>query len=224
MRLSFAMITRNSAGWVEPLLWQMQKLANELVVWIDEETRDRTAKLCLEYGARVKNCRVTQGTIEPLLTELYESCSGDWVLRLDDDELMEDMTRKDLDAMMRNDPITHYWLPRRYLWGDSQHYLLGPPWYPDYQMRLARRELVSNPGRLHCHDECGGPGAYTAYHILHRAYLLHSAEERLAKLHRYLEHWPESNQPCYTQLIIPEEYEKELSVGVRELRGGELGS
>ena len=48
---------------------------------------------------------------------------------------------------VRRDDVTHYWLPRRWLYPTADRYLDAPPWRPDYQPRLVLNDprLLSLP-------------------------------------------------------------------------------
>ena len=81
--------------------------------------------------------------IERTLRWLHEQTSGDWVFRIDDDE-MPSQTLLDVLAAPPGD-VTHCFVPRRWLWRDG--WLDAFPWRPDWQLRLARRDAVALPGR-----------------------------------------------------------------------------
>ena len=76
-------------------------------------------------------------------------CRGEWVLTVDDDEIPSRALLDSLPELIQARDVTHYWLPRRWLYPTADRYLDAPAWRPDYQPRLVlndpRVDLV--PGR-----------------------------------------------------------------------------
>lgn len=88
MRLSVVVITRNGCQRLTRLLRNVQSFADEIIVGVDSSSSDDSAKRAQMAGARTIMIDNPQGYIEPHIRTLVESCHGEWVLRLDDDELI----------------------------------------------------------------------------------------------------------------------------------------
>ena len=87
---------------------------------------------------------------------VHSLCTRDWILWLDDDEIPSAGLLAAVPAAIADRSVTHCFVPRRTLWRDAGSALLGPPWVPDFQLRLvqndARARLV--PG----HHALADPG------------------------------------------------------------------
>lgn len=76
---------------------------DEIIIGVDSATSDDTVARAGKYATRLIPIHNPQGFIEPHIQILFEACTGDWILRLDDDELMstnfnmEDLRRTVLD-------------------------------------------------------------------------------------------------------------------------------
>src|SRR5262249_10195956 len=117
------------------LLGLLRPLAGELVVGVDERVDPRL----LGPGAELADAGQRfplPGQPEHPRQWLHEQASGDWVFWIDDDEVP---SRALLEALVRPPAgLTHCFVRRRWLWRDG--WLDAPPWRPDWQLRLVRRE------------------------------------------------------------------------------------
>src|SRR5438128_9705314 len=78
------------------------------------------------------------------------------------DEIPSRALLDSLPTLVQAQGVTHYFLPRRWLFPDRDHWLDQPPWHPDYQLRLAVNDLrlLRFPGRMHRTVEALGPARY----------------------------------------------------------------
>jgi hypothetical protein len=83
--------------------------------------------------------------------------------------------------------VTHYWLPRRWLYPTSDRYLDARPWRPDYQPRLVLNDprVLTFLEETHVPVAVLGPSRYLADGFYHADTLLNSRETRAAKAERY---------------------------------------
>ena len=86
MKLSVAIPAFNSEAYIEPLLRGVRRFADEIVIGVDTGSTDGTERICARYADRLF-CLEPIGTSERAVAWLNEQCTGDWILRLDDDEL-----------------------------------------------------------------------------------------------------------------------------------------
>ena len=86
MELSLCIATKNSAVYIEKLLRVGRSFADEVVVAVDASSTDLTEGVCREYADKVFRVE-SPGYVERILPWLNEQCEGDWIFRLDDDEL-----------------------------------------------------------------------------------------------------------------------------------------
>jgi len=151
MRLSGVVMTLNGEQRLERVLASFKPLCDEMVVCIDDATQDRSAELAQDLGAKVQFLP-HQGYIEPSLPAMYAACSGDWVLRLDDDESLAGPWKHALleQALTARPKVTHCYVLRRWLIPGGR-WLTSKPWQPDLQPRLIRNDpaLITFPSRIH---------------------------------------------------------------------------
>ena len=86
MKLSLGILAHNSASFIERLLQAAGGFADEIVIGVDRSSTDSTEDICARYADKLFRLEPI-GTSERALAWLNDQCSGDWILRLDDDEL-----------------------------------------------------------------------------------------------------------------------------------------
>ncbi|MCU0494868.1 MAG: glycosyltransferase family 2 protein [Chloroflexaceae bacterium] len=97
MRLSIAIIARDEERHIGSCLESMAGLADEVVVLLDDRSRDGTAAICRQWGATVH--------VEPWRgfpaqrNRALSFCQGDWVLFIDADERVTPELRRELQEM-----------------------------------------------------------------------------------------------------------------------------
>jgi len=188
VKLSLWIVTKNSAAYIEPLLKAGHAFADEIVVAVDASSTDATGALCRGYADKLFRIPPIRYA-EEAAAWMGEQCTGDWILRLDDDELPSAGLIGALPRLLRDREVTHYWLPRRWVIGREQaRWIAQPPWWSDWQLRLFRniRSIVRVPGGLHTSFVVQGGGRFcTEGSIYHFDLVYHSDLERRQKVERY---------------------------------------
>lgn len=166
--LSVAIIAKDEARYISAAIDSVAGLAGEVLVLLDDRTRDETAAIAQQRGARV--------LAEPWRgfaaqhNRALGLCDGEWVLFLDADERVTPELRAEIAQVVARDgqsAIAGYWIPRyNQFFGQV---LRGGGWYPDHQLRLLRRDAAHyDTSRLvHEFAEVSGPTAYLGGHLLH---------------------------------------------------------
>jgi predicted O-methyltransferase YrrM/glycosyltransferase involved in cell wall biosynthesis len=200
MKLSLAILAHNSEQFIERLLQAGAEFADELIIGVDRSSTDSTEDICAQYADKLFRLEPI-GTSERALAWLNDQCSGDWILRLDDDELPSAGFVNALPRLMRDRNYTHYWLPRRWVVGDERsRWIAEHPWWPDWQIRFFRNipSLVSFPGQLHTDYEVQGAGGYFSEGSLyHYALVERNEQQRREKVAQYERISPGNSQPWY---------------------------
>ncbi len=163
------------------LLGLLRPVAGELVVAVDE----RVDESRLAPVAALADVLVTYPFADPVerpFAWLHSLCAGDWIFRIDDDEVPSSA----LLAALRTPPehLTHLWVPRRWLW-DEQTWLTDDPWAPDWQLRLVRPGAARFPGRMHIPIQAEGPHVYLEAPLYHLDLAINDEAQRAAKAQRY---------------------------------------
>ena len=158
----------------------LRPIAGEIVVAVDDRVDPRLVGPLAALADRVIRAPYAD-PIERTLRWLHEQTSGDWVFRIDDDE-MPSQALLDVLAAPPGD-VTHCFVPRRWLWRDG--WLDAFPWRPDWQLRLARRDAVVFPGVVHIPVHAAGPARYLEAPLYHLDLLASDRGAREGKARRY---------------------------------------
>ena len=156
--------------------------ADEILI-VDSFSTDSTLALCREYAVRI------------LQHEYYDSasqknwaipqCTHPWVLQVDSDEVLEEGLKEEiLNAVEKSgNEIQAFKIPRKnYAYG---RWLRYGGFYPDYQMRLFRREQGRfQDRRVHAHIKVPGRTGILRGSILH--YDFKDLSSWLIKFERYM--------------------------------------
>jgi predicted O-methyltransferase YrrM len=200
MKLSLGILAHNSSQFIERLLQAGAGFADEIVVGVDRSSTDSTESICARYADKLFRLEPI-GTSEVALAWLNDQCSGDWILRLDDDEQPSARFVEALPHLMRDRNYTHYWLPRRWVIGDERsRWIAEHPWWPDWQVRFFRNipSLVRFPGQLHTDYEVQGAGGYFSEgSIYHYALVERNEQARREKVEQYERISPGNSKPWY---------------------------
>jgi SAM-dependent methyltransferase len=148
--------------------------------------------------------------MERYLGWMHSECTGDWILRADDDELPSSDLLASLPALVAERELTHYWLPRRWVHPNPAEFIAEGAWLTDIQVRLVRNVpgLWRFQGRLHSNIEVLGTSRVLDMPLLHLVLLLSDVEARREKVAAYgrlvpgLKH--ESGRPL-VEVFVPED-------------------
>lgn len=145
MAISVVINTRNAAATLERTLKSAQGF-DEIVV-CDMESEDATVDIARRYGCRIVAFpRGEVRIVEPARNAAVQAASNDWVLVVDADEEISPQLREWAYARIQDaEGLGGVFVPRKNFvlnrWARSS--------YPDYQLRLLRREGLEWPPRVH---------------------------------------------------------------------------
>jgi glycosyltransferase involved in cell wall biosynthesis len=191
-RLSICIMTMNAEQRLGPVLARIRPFADELVIGVDSKTTDGTLAIAQAYADTCITIDNPAATCNGGLKTLVSHCTGDWLLRLDDDELMPPEFWELLPALMAQTRYTHFKLPRLHLnqlspllWIDDGYL------YPDYQLRLLKNDPALHhfpPPVGHVGLTCEGErGRLASLPIIHLNLAINSPDARAAKLRKYID-------------------------------------
>jgi len=142
-QLSGLVLTKDSEDRIDRLLDSMRLFCDELVVVVDKSSRDRTLEIC---RGKADVCEVwpnPDGFREAIIETAHGICKGDWIIRLDDDELISEgifVQKKKLAG------VPWFYgclaLPRYDLYQDDKHYIKSAGWYPGPALRVFRKGAI----------------------------------------------------------------------------------
>jgi glycosyltransferase involved in cell wall biosynthesis len=113
------------------------KWCDEIVV-VDSFSTDRTIEICREYTDQIHQ-RPWPGFVEQKSFALSQT-HFPWVLNLDADERVSPELRREIQAVLVHPVADGYYIPRLVFYLGRWWWRGG--WYPDYRLRLFRRDRV----------------------------------------------------------------------------------
>ena len=142
MGLSAVVITWNEEANIEQCLRSLS-FADEIVV-LDSFSTDRTVEIARKFTDKVSSREFTGFSDQK--NAAIAMASQDWVLIVDADEVVPPELAVEIVDAITGGKYDAYRMPRStYFLGRKMRHC---GWYPDYQLRLARRSIAHIPDRL----------------------------------------------------------------------------
>jgi len=174
--ISATLITYNEALDLPQALASLQGVADEVVV-VDSGSSDQTCRIAREAGARVLTRAFTDFGDQKNFAA--SQAAHPWVLSLDADEALSPELRAALLEWKQTVPARPaYEVTRKtnFLGGWIRH----SGWYPEYRVRLYRRDAARFVGALHETVHSDGPPGRLRGDLFH--YTVRTLKEHNAKL------------------------------------------
>ena len=190
MSLSVCLITADPAPRIAAILEPLRPHAEEIVIAADLRVDDETLA---GYDALADRLfRIDFRAAERHLGWLFAQCRGDWILRLDGDEVPSRAFVRRLPDMLASRNAQQFWIAQAWLYPDARRVLVGAPWSGDFANRLVRNDgTLRVRGLQHLHADPVEPCEYVEEPFYHLDLLTSSEEERREKAVRY-----EVARPC----------------------------
>ncbi len=208
--ISLCIYTAGPANRVRALLRRCRPVVSEIVLAVDPRGDPRMLDACAGLADEVvlTECDFPEGVIGWLM----HRCSGDWIFRLDGDEIPSAALLDQLPALAADPRPLAVYFTRRWLWPDADSYIVDAPWLPDYQPRLMRNlpGLWRIPGGRHTTPEVdGGDQRFVDAPIYHADLILNARRARELKAERYELDRPGHNAHGFpvNGMYVPELYE-----------------
>lgn len=160
-------LTDQPPGRVAAALDPLRPVADEIVLAIDARVDQALLGAYAALADRLE--RVEYVHVERQLGWLLGLCRGEWILRIDGDEVPSLALVRRLPELLARRDVRQYAIRRTWLWPDAGHALDDPPWSADFATRLVR-----NDGALPADDVL--PRAYVEEPLHHLALVV--ADER----------------------------------------------
>ena len=166
--LSVVIIAKNEAQNLPRCLASVRGWTAEIVVALNDTT-DASEAVARDYGARVEHI-AWQGYRDTKNAALALA-KHSWVLSLDADEEVSRALRDDIAAFFSDcDQFSGARFPRKVWFIDR--WITHGDWYPDYSLRLFRRDRARWGGDAFVHEkvECDGPVATLRGDLHHHSF------------------------------------------------------
>lgn len=119
------------------LLALLRPSVDEIVLGVDARAAEPILGAC---GDLVDQAYVYEfeTTVERYIAWLYHRCTGDWVLRFDDDEVPSARLLELLPVLAADRRRSALLMPVRNLFPTRDRYIVSHPWHPEYRPRMVR--------------------------------------------------------------------------------------
>ena len=177
--LSAIILTLNEERALPDCLASLRWADDALV--FDSGSTDRTREIAREHGARVLQRRFDNYAAQR--NAALAETRADWVLFVDADERVTPELARELREAIRAQRPVGWWLPRHnFIFGKLTLYA---GWYPDYQLRLFRRECGRYDPERHVHEilQLDGLTGRLRHALIHHNYA--SVTEFVARQRHY---------------------------------------
>ncbi len=186
MTLSVCCLTSDPGARVAAILRQLRPVADEIVVAVDSRLDPDRLGRYAEVADILLRFEFVD-SVEQSVPFIVSHCSGDWILRIDGDEVLNPGLVERLPELTSATDVFQYWLPCRWLFPDAEHYLAQPPWHYS-SPRLVRNDPATlwHAGLSHGRFEPVFPSVRLNEGYYHLTLLVHDLAYREAKVERYL--------------------------------------
>ncbi|MDO8515446.1 MAG: glycosyltransferase family 2 protein [bacterium] len=178
MKVSIAITSYNEGKNIERCLKSVKDLADEIVI-VDEKSSDDTVEIAKKYTDKI--FLVDHDPMFHKHKQLaLENCSNDWILQIDCDEELSPSLTKEIENL--DFKAGAYKIPRKSLIFGK--WLEHTGWYPDYQIKLVRKNKAYYPCKsLHEDMVVDGEIKILKNDLLHYHYT--SVEQFIDRMNRY---------------------------------------
>ena len=190
-KISATIITLNEACDIKDCLESL-RWVDEIII-VDSGSTDCALDICRQYNAKIF-INPWRGYVNQKNYAL-EKASHEWIISLDADErLSEQLTKQIKETLMQKEiEADGYFMPRRTFYLNK--WINHGGWYPNYQLRLFRRDKGSWQGDdPHDYVKINGATGYLSGDILHYSYK--DINDHLTKI------------ALYTSIMAKGEFEK----------------
>ena len=168
-RVIAAILTKNEARHIGDCI-QSVAWADEIMLE-DSFSDDGTIEIAQKLGVKIfQNKFVNFAVARNTALENAKTLAGRWILFVDADERVTLELAQEIKAVIQNDDIAGWWIPRyNMMWG---HIMQGGGWYPDHQLRLMQVNQARYDLKRQVHEivVLDGQVGYLKEHLLHYNY------------------------------------------------------
>lgn len=137
MKLSVVISAYNAESKIEQTLSAVKGWANE-IIFVNNSSTDRTREIAKKFTDKIFD-RPNNPMLNVNKNFGFSKASSEWILNLDHDEVVtEEMKEEILTLLNKNPKESGFYVPRKNIIFGK--WISHTGWYPDYQMRLFRKE------------------------------------------------------------------------------------
>ena len=161
-------LTKNEVHNIEACIASLRDWVDAVVVW-DSGSDDGTVELARQAGAQVVYHAFENYAAQR--QSALDSVDAEWIFFVDADERATPALGEEIRRKIRSGEHAGYWVPRRnFIVGKETR---GGGYYPDYQLRLLRREGAAYVAEREVHEivRVAGSEGHLAHPLIHYNYL-----------------------------------------------------
>lgn len=186
--------TINGEEGLRRILPSLRKVAEQLVVGVDDASTDASEEVAREFADTViaiphRHYLGLDGNPNHVtaVEAALPSFTGEWILRVDHDETLGPALsdKAHLSSLLTDRYTTHYWIPRRWVVPPGDRFISSYPWHVDSQVRLFRNlpSIIQFSKQVHRHTTVLGQGrTLTKEWLVHWDLVWHTRKQREAKV------------------------------------------
>jgi inositol phosphorylceramide mannosyltransferase catalytic subunit len=184
VKLSIAIITADPPERVATILESLRPHADEIVIAADSRVDERTLSGYRSLTDRL--FRIDFRWSERHLGWLCAQCNGDWIMRLDGDEVPSAAFLRRLPELLESRQLRQVWTQVAWVYADGDQVLAQAPWNENFTVRLLRNDgTVRARGLQHFHFEPVAPREYLEEPFYHLDLVVGDQQTRRDKAIRY---------------------------------------
>lgn len=178
--LSVCCLANAPGPFLKAALAPVREIADEVVIAVGGSISDEDLSCYQEIADRLYSIEFE--FVERHIAWLHAQCRGDWILRLDGDEIPSSEMVAEVLAARDDRRLSCVLFARRSLFPTVESYIGQEPWYPDFQVRMVRNDgSLRFSGLTHSAAERTMPARTVEAPIYHLPFILSDVEARRAR-------------------------------------------
>lgn len=193
-------ISLNGENRIMKTVESIRQIVEDIVVFIDARTTDRTVEILQKNNVRHVQLEES-GFFETLQEKAVRMIDSDWILRIDDDELIvanepEHVTPELFRFYLKHLGESGYGVGRicrRWVLPGMTHFISSATWWPDMQARLFlnKPDKIAWPTEIHREPVFPGGTVLVAQILIdHLDFIYNDYEARVRKVSNYFKERP----------------------------------
>lgn len=152
-QVSVIILTQNSEERLPLLLERLDGIFSDIIVGVDRKSRSLTFDIACNHSEKVFWIDNPGGIVEETIERLVEHCEAEWVLRIDDDEVISEGVAGFIERYLPTLQVDAVGMHRKWcrvnLMASCLEYSTCPIYGYDWQWRLFRKSGVEFTTRVH---------------------------------------------------------------------------
>lgn len=150
--ISVVITSYNEAEKLNKCLESIKNFADEIIV-LDLGSTDNTESICKKFNAKIFKHKLVP-FVEFVRNVAISKASGDWILVLDPDEIIQKELKDKLKDITKQKGYIAVNIPRKNIF--FGRWIKHTNWWPDYHVRFFKKGKVEWTNKIHIYPEVDG--------------------------------------------------------------------